>query len=316
MAPAAERGQVAMKHETSKLKTVGDLIRWGVSRLNEVGRHFGHGTDNAADEARVLVFHALSLDFAVPEYFYAARVTPAERDAAVALIRRRIDEGCPAAYLTGEAWFAGLRFEVTPDVLVPRSPIAELIQNGFRPWCEADDIKNALDIGTGSGCIAVAIAAYLGVHVDAVDISPAAVEVARRNLAAHDLGDFVDVMESDLYAGVQGRSYDLIVSNPPYVGAASMASLPDEYAREPEIALAAGEDGLQLIHRILHGAADHLNPGGLLVVEAGESAAALADAYPDVPFEWCDFANGGSGVLVLRAADVDRFRSQFGRRCA
>jgi len=305
-----------VEHQTDNLQTVGDLVRWGASRLNAAGMHFGHGTDNAADEARLLVFHALSLDFEVPEYFYRSRVTPAEREAAIGLIHRRIEERCPAAYLTGEAWFAGLRFEVSPDVLVPRSPIAEMIANEFAPWCKPDSVKKALDIGTGSGCLAIAIATHLDVNVDAVDISPAALAVARRNVHAHDLQDRVELIESDLYAALGERKYDLIVSNPPYVSARSMASLPDEYAHEPSVALAAGDDGLGLIHGILNTALDYLRPHGVLVVEAGESAGAVVTAYPDVPFEWVEFEHGGGGVFVIRATDLSQCRSTIAGRCA
>ena len=296
------------------LLTVGDIVRWGASRLNESGRHFGHGTDNAADESRVLVFHALALDFEAPAYFYQCRVTAAERAAAVALIESRIETGRPAAYLTGEAWFAGLRFEVDEAVLVPRSPIAELIGDGFSAWFGPQQIHRALDIGTGSGCIACALAAHLGCRVDATDISPAALEVARRNVRAHNLGELVELHESDVYSALGDRRYDLIVSNPPYVSAASMAALPDEYAHEPDLALRGGADGLDILERILAGAAAHLSTGGILICEAGEAAPSLAERYPGVAFEWIDFERGGDGVFAARAQDLERFAT--GARCA
>ena len=296
------------------LLTVGDIVRWGASRLNESGRHFGHGTDNAADESRVLVFHALALDFEVPAYFYQCRVTAAERAAAVALIESRIETGRPAAYLTGEAWFAGLRFEVDDAVLVPRSPIAELIADGFSAWFGPQQIQRALDVGTGSGCIACALAAHIGCRVDATDISPAALEVARRNVRAHNLDELIELQESDVYQALGGRRYDLIVSNPPYVSATSMAALPDEYGHEPDIALRAGANGLEILERLLAGAAAHLNPGGILICEAGEAAQALAERYPELPFEWIDFEHGGDGVFVLQAQDLERHAT--GTRCA
>lgn len=286
------------------MKTVGDLVRWGASRLNEAGRHFGHGTDNAADEARVLVFHALSLGFDSPDYFYGCRVSAGERDRALALIDQRIERGCPAAYLTGEAWFAGLRFEVNESVMVPRSPIAEMIGNGFAPWCDMRDVRRVLDLGTGSGCIAIAIAAHFGVAVDAVDISTAALDVAARNVAAHNVEDRVTLFQSDLYQAVGGQRYDLIVSNPPYVGAESMATLPDEYGYEPEMAFAAGDDGLDIVLRILTGARDHLEPHGVLVCEVGESAAALSQRCPALKLHWPEFEFGGDGVFVTTAADL------------
>lgn len=296
----SDRGSNELEQQLDKLETVGDLVRWGASRLKEAGVHFGHGTDNAADESRVLVFHALSLDFQVPDYFYNARVTLLERNTVAKLIGRRITEGCPAAYLTGEAWFAGLRFEVTPDVLVPRSPIAEMIFSGFEPWAADGQIERVLDLGTGSGCLAIAIATHLGVEVDAVDISAAAVEVARKNVAHHELEESVRVFQSDLFDEIDADiRYDLIVSNPPYVSANSMAKLPREYTHEPDIALASGADGLDAVRRILHQAANRLSDDGLLVVEVGEGASALIDAYPAVPFEWVELENGGGGVFVL-----------------
>lgn len=286
------------------LQTVGDLVRWGASRLNESGRHFGHGTDNAADEARVLVFHALALDYDVPEYFYHARVTADERQRATDLIAARIERGCPAAYLTGEAWFAGLRFEVSEAVMVPRSPIAEMIANGFAPWSDPERLERVLDLGTGSGCIAIAIAAHLGAQVDAVDVSAAALAVARRNVEAHGLAHRVRLFESDLYAALGGRRYDLIVSNPPYVGVESVARLPDEYTHEPQLAFEAGDDGLDIVMRILAGASEHLAPHGVLVCEVGESAELLAARAPHLPLEWVEFEHGGEGVFVVSAAGL------------
>lgn len=315
MWPRILQGGTELAQQLDNLKTVGDLIRWGASRLKKARVHFGHGTDNAADESRVLVFHALALDFEVPKYFYRARVTTAERDTVVALIGRRIDEGCPAAYLTGEAWFAGLRFEVTPDVLVPRSPIAEMIFAGFAPWADPTQIHKALDLGTGSGCLAIAIATHLGAEVDAVDISPAAISVAQKNVEQHELEELVHVIESDLYEQLADDArYDLIVSNPPYVSAKSMARLPREYTHEPEVALASGPDGLDSVRQILQQAADHLAPDGLLVVEVGEGATALIDAYPDVPFEWVEFEHGGGGVFVLTRPVLETCRELFDQR--
>lgn len=307
------RGRVSpVDADLQQLTTVGDLVRWGASRLNGAGRHFGHGTDNAADEARVLVFHALALDFDSPAYFYRARVTASEREQVIALLNKRAESGEPAAYLTGEAWFAGLRFSVDRSVLVPRSPIAELILRGFEPWVPDAGIQQALDIGTGSGCIAIALAAHMGCRVDATDISTQALSVAARNVAAHALQDRVQLIRSDVYSELGGRRYDLIVSNPPYVPPSSYASLPDEYGYEPQQALLAEDDGLAVVTRVIRGAADHLQTGGLLVCEVGENATALLARFPALPFEWIEFEHGGDGVFVLREQDLAQEKFDVG----
>lgn len=287
------------------LKTVSDFVRWGASRFAAAGLHYGHGTDNPVDEALVLVRHALRLGHDLPRELYGARLTKAERKAVAVLLDRRIEERLPAPYLVGEAWFAGLPFYVDPRVLIPRSPLAELAAQGFQPWAREGGVTRVLDLCTGSGCIAVACAmAFPEAEVDAVELSPGALEVARRNVARHGLEDQVRLLEGDLWVPVEGRRYELIVSNPPYVGDAEMAELPPEYRHEPDLALRATEEGLAIVRRILEGAPAHLAEEGVLVVEVGNSAAAVMDAWPELPFTWLEFERGGSGVFLLTAEEL------------
>jgi len=287
---------VTDKTEHSELRTILDLVRWGASRFNQAGLAFGHGTDNAFDEALVLVAHALHLPIQFPAQYFHANVTVPEREAVLMLIQQRVQTRMPAAYLTHEAWFGGLSFYVDESVLVPRSPLAEWIERGFEPWLEPDSVERVLDLCTGSGCIAIACAVHFeNAHVDAGDISDAALAVAQRNVQRHGLEDWVRVVKSDLFDGLGSRRYELIISNPPYVSAEEMAALPDEYRHEPEIGLAAGDQGLDVVIRLLARAADYLDTDGILVVEVGNSQAALEEAFPDVPFMWLEFERGGHG---------------------
>ena len=251
-----------------------------------------------------MVLHAVSLDPDVPESLLTARLTSEEKRRILDLISRRISQRIPAAYITGHAWFAGLRFRVDDRVLVPRSPIAELIEQGFAPWIDPDAVERMLDVGTGSGCIAIACAVYLpDVQVDAVDISPDALEVARLNAQDHGVRDRVNLFASDGLEAVRG-TYDVIVSNPPYVDVHEMESLPEEFRHEPVAGLAGGEDGLDVVARLLADAREHLRDDGVLIVEVGASRRALVARYPQLPFVWLDFERGGDNVFLLGARDL------------
>jgi len=285
--------------------TVEQAIRHGARRFEAAGLWFGHGSDNAFDEAAELVFYAAGLRHEEGASAYARALDPAQRKAILALFERRIRERIPAAYLTRRMWFAGHEFYVDERVLVPRSPIAELIEARFEPWIDAAAIRRVLDIGTGSGCIAIAAALALpAARVDAADVSEDALEVARINVERHGLGSRVRTLRSDVFDALAGERYDVIVSNPPYVGDVEMSELPEEYRREPAGALHAGHDGLDIVRRILRHACAHLRPHGILVVEVGNSEEALVEAYPRAPFTWLEFERGGGGVFVLTAEQL------------
>jgi len=290
---------------SKKQQSVGELIDRIGERFDASGLFYGHGTDNAYDEAACLVLGVLDLPFAEFDRVSARRIDPGPARRILALADRRIRERIPVAYLINKAWFAGMQFYVDERVLIPRSPIAELIEERFSPWIGQAGAGRILDIGTGSGCIAVACAyAFPEAAVDAVDISPAALDVARRNVEAHGLSGRIHLAWSDLYDQLQGHRYDLIVANPPYVNTPEMVSLPAEYQHEPALALAAGSDGLDLIRRILAGSRQHLTDKGLLVVEAGNSQPAVESAFADLPLLWLDFERGGEGVFLLTAEDL------------
>ena len=288
----------------TELRTARDFIRWAASRFGECGVFFGHGTDNAVDEATALVLHALHLEPGVPDELLRGQLTRGERARLADLIARRINERVPAPYLTHKAWFAGVPFYVDERVLVPRSPIGEWIERGFAPWVVPAEVGRVLDLGTGSGCLAIACAlAFPQAVVDAVDISPEALEVARINIHDFGLEGRVRPAESDLFGGITGV-YDLIVANPPYVDEGELARMPPEYRHEPGIGLAAGDGGLQFIRRILDEAGAFLLPHGVLVVDVGASREALLAAYGDLPFIWLEFARGGDDVFLLPAESL------------
>ena len=290
----------------TELRTVRDMMRFAVSRFTEAGLFFGHGSDNAWDESAYLLLHTLNLPLDRLEPFMDARLTSDERALVLKIIRRRISERLPAAYLTNEAWLGEHRFYVDRRVIVPRSHIAELLREQLSPWI--DDpwaVQSTLDLCTGSGCLAILAAlAFPESTVDAIDISPDALAVARRNVGDYGLESRVNLIESDAFAAVPGKRYDVIISNPPYVNAESMANLPEEFLREPVLALASGEDGLDFTRILLREAGDHLNPGGLLVVEIGNNRDELEQAFPDTPFTWLDTAAGDGFVFMLRKEEL------------
>jgi len=269
---------------------------------------FGHGTDNARDEAVFLVFHALNLPFSVDDATLDRPVDAAAAAAVEALIRRRVEEQKPAAYLTGRMWFCGHEFQVDERVLIPRSPIAEIINDRFAPWLEVDKVQRVLDIATGSGCIAIAAALALpAARVDATDISADALAVARANAKRLGVAERVRFHLADIYPA-SGGPYDLILANPPYVPRAEFEALPAEYRHEPALGLVSGEDGLDVVRRLLASIADYLTPNGTLVMDTGATSGALAAAFPDLPFIWPEMLHGGDGISVLHARDLVRHR--------
>jgi ribosomal protein L3 glutamine methyltransferase len=301
----------------AELVTLRDWLRWTTSRFNEAGLFFGHGNDDAFNEASQLILHSLSLPvFSLPEHLLDAKLTSEEKAHLVSLIQQRINDKTPLPYLTGEAWFAGLPFIVDERVLIPRSPFAELIANDFSPWLPEDKpVTRIMDMCTGSGCIAIALAlAFESAEVDAVDISTDALDVAALNIEKHGLNDCVHLIESDIWERVPATQYDLIISNPPYVGADEMADLPVEYRHEPASALEADFNGLALVERILIKAADYLTDDGLLFVEVGNSDIAVDAQWPDVPFTWLEFEQGGHGIFMLDKAACVLFQQRYGTR--
>lgn len=284
------------------LLTVRDWLRYAVSRFNGAGLVFGHGTTNAHDEAAYLILHALHLPIDQLEPYLDARLLPHERQHLAAVLKKRIVKRLPAPYITHDAWLQGYRFYVDERVIVPRSYLAPLILDHFQPWLAAPEgVRRALDLCTGSGCLAVLLAhAFPDATVDAVDLSADALEVARRNLLEHGLEGRVRLVESDLFVGLAGERYDLIVANPPYVDAQAMADLPPEYRHEPRVALAAGTDGLDVVRRLLAEAPRHLNPDGWLAVEIGHNRPALEAAYPALPLIWPEVEGGEDTVFLVQ----------------
>lgn len=299
------------KHQDAlnQLTTLRDYVRYAISCFNEADLFFGHGTSGPLDEAAALVLHALHLPYDLPGGYFQSTLTQAERENVLALIDRRVRERKPLAYLTHEAPFAGQQFYVDERVLVPRSPIAELIEAEFSPWVEPDRVERILDLCTGSGCIAIACAlAFPDAMVDAVDISSDALEVADINRRRLKVEDRVRTIRSDLFQALNGERYDIIVSNPPYVSTSEWQDLPVEFHAEPKLGLESGADGLDCVRQILREASNHLTEEGILIVEVGSAAEALVATFPDVPFCWLEFERGGDGIFLLTAEQV---RSHF-----
>lgn len=297
-----------------ELKTLRDFVRWALTNFNRNHLYYGHGTDNAWDEALHLVLGSLHLPWDTDERLLDARLTQLEREQLISLIKQRCETRTPLPYLLGESWFAGLPFKVDPRVLIPRSPIAELILNCFEPWFdETQPPAKILDLCTGSGCIGIACAyAFPTAEVVLSDISQDALDVAKENISRHHLDLRVTALASNLFLGLEIEDkFDLIVSNPPYVDAQDLAAMPEEYHQEPELALVAGDDGLDLVKVILANARQHLNDGGLLVVEVGNSETHLEALFPQVPFLWVEFEVEARGVFVLTAAQLDEFQADF-----
>lgn len=294
------------------LNSIRDYIRWGASRFAEHGVFLGHGTVTPLDEAAAIVLHTLHQPYDLADTYLDSVLTLPERQAVLSLIERRIRERKPSAYLTNEAIFAGLAFYVDERVLVPRSPIAELIAERFEPWVDEDQVFNILDLCTGSACIAIACAyAFPDAQVDAVELSEDALAVANINIDKHDMAGQVELYQSDLFADLPPKPYDIIVSNPPYVAISEWESLPPEFHAEPEMGFTGGDSGLDLVLRILVDAKDYLAEQGILIVEVGSSAETLQNMFPGVPFHWLEFERGGDGVFLLTAEQVNDYHSLF-----
>jgi ribosomal protein L3 glutamine methyltransferase len=300
----------------AQLHTIIDLIRYGASRFNAAGLTFGHSYDNALDEATSLVLHALHLPPDLGPAYGAARLLDAEKAHILAVFERRISERVPAAYINGEAWFAGLNFISDARALVPRSPIAELILSGFEPWLAGRDVTRALDLCTGSGCIAIAMGHYYpNWQVDGSDINDAALSLAHDNkerLLAHN----VEIVKSDLFNGLEGRVYELIVTNPPYVTNDETDALPGEYIHEPDLALRAGHDGMDLVLKILRDAPDHLTEDGLLICEVGDTEQHVNALLPELELAWIEFKVGQMGIFAVEASELRRHHARIAELAA
>ena len=292
--------------------SLGELIDWGAGYLAVVDLSYGHGTDNPVDEAAWIVLHATGRSPVATDVDYSEVLTDTQIEAATSLLEKRVNTRLPTAYLTQKAWFAGLEFYIDERVLVPRSPLAELILDTFSSLLEPSDVKRILDMCTGSGCIAIASAyAFVDAKVDAVDISRDALDVAEINVARHCVKDQVSLIESNVFSQIPHTKYDLILSNPPYVDKQDMQSLSAEFIHEPALGLAAGSDGLDIIVKILQEAGQFLSKNGILIAEVGNSAEALSLRFPAVPFQWFEFENGGEGVFMLSAQDLQDHELEF-----
>ncbi len=304
--------KIFVEEVVSELLTLQDMLRWTVSRFNAAGLFYGHGTDNSWDEAVQLILPTIYLPIDIPPHVLNSRLTTTERNRIVSRVVKRINERTPTAYLTNKAWFCGLEFYIDERVLVPRSPIGELIETEFQPWL-TESPHRIMDLCTGSGCIAIACAhAFPEAEVDAIDISTDALEVAEQNIQEHGMEQQVFPIRSDLFRDLPSEDkYDLIVSNPPYVDQEDMNSLPVEFTHEPELGLAAGTDGLKLVRRILANAPNYLNENGILICEVGNSVVHMIEQYPNIPFTWIEFENGGHGVFMLTREQLVECADEF-----
>lgn len=304
--------QINMSEAVEDLLTIGDFLRWAVSSLEQSKAYLGHGTDNSWDEALTLILPSLYLPLDIEPQLLNTHLTRSERKHLAMQVKRRVEDHIPSPYLTNKAWFGGLEFFVDERVLIPRSPFAEVLQDVLPNWFGEEGPGSILELCTGSGCIAVLAAlTYPDANMTATDISSDALLVAQKNRAMHDLDDSLQLLQSDVFDTVPGATFDLIISNPPYVGAAELGSIPKEYQHEPTLALAAGEDGLDIVVRILAQAESYLTENGMLVVEVGNSDEALQQRYPGVPFLWLEFERGGHGVFALSAKQLREYRSHF-----
>ncbi|WP_019350476.1 50S ribosomal protein L3 N(5)-glutamine methyltransferase [Vibrio splendidus] len=303
--------KIFVEEAVSELHTLQDVIRWTVSRFNAAGLFYGHGTDNAWDEAVQLILPTLYLPINVPSHVMNSRLTSSERLRIVERVIKRINDRTPTAYLTNKAWFCGLEFFVDERVLVPRSPIGELIEAQFQPWL-IEEPTRIMDLCTGSGWVFFFFAhAFPDAEVDAIDISTDALQVAEQNVQDHGMEQQVFPIRSDLFRDLPKEKYNLIVSNPPYVDEEDMNSLPEEFTHEPELGLAAGTDGLKLVRRILANAPNYLTDDGILICEVGNSMVHMMDQYPEIPFTWIEFSNGGHGVFMITREQLVACADEF-----
>ncbi|WP_063655982.1 50S ribosomal protein L3 N(5)-glutamine methyltransferase [Candidatus Arsenophonus triatominarum] len=303
--------KIFVDEAVAELHTIQDMLRWVISRFNAANIYYGHGTDNCWDEALQLVLPSLFLPLDIPQQLWVSRLTLSERHRIVERVLRRINEHIPAAYLTNKAWFCGHEFYVDERVLIPRSPIGELINKHFAVIIDYEPVT-ILDMCTGSGCIAIACAyQFPQAQIDAVDISADALAVAEQNITAHGFSERIVPIRSDLFLNMPMIKYDLIVTNPPYVDTEDMSDLPAEYLVEPKLALAAGSDGLKLVRRILANASRFLTDNGVLICEVGNSMLHLIEQYPDIPFTWLKFEQGGDGVFMLTQKQLIEHQEKF-----
>lgn len=302
--------KIAVSEAIEEMITVRDFIRWGVTHFNQAELVYGHGTENSWDEAVNLVLTSLHLPPDIDTNVLDSRLTQSEKETVANRIKSRVEDRIPVPYLVNEAWFAGLNFYVDQRVVIPRSPIAELLEDELSPWVEQTNVQNILDLCTGSGCIAISAAiTFPQAKVDAVDLSPEALEVAKINVERFGLEENVRLIQSDVFSKLKGKRYDIIISNPPYVSKAEYDALPAEYNHEPKMALESGNEGLDVVREILAHAEEHLTPTGLLIVEVGYSQDLLESYYPGVPFTWLQFERGGEGVFLLTAEELREYRN-------